>query len=79
MAWPEKISSIHINFPEKFLPVIMKAVENQRVKWTNSSMFAESFIGEFEWANNKWKIEEFVELVTSINVPAPVPVSIHAT
>ena len=59
---------LYQGFPEKYLPVIKKAIEEKQVKWGKTRLFITQCHAEFEWAGCTWELEEWQEMVSSITL-----------
>lgn len=70
MSWPRKHEGKVkcYDFPDSYLPAIMKAVDNRMVKWGQSSLFMSMGTAEFDWAGCTWEMTEMQECVTSIRL-----------
>jgi hypothetical protein len=69
MAWPQNLSRVYCDgFPKTILPVIKRAMDEDRVKWSpnKTRMFIDQCTGEFEFADCLWEMTEQTELVVSI-------------
>ncbi len=62
--------SFNINFPEEFREHVKNAVENNHVRWIESShsSFAGSSVARFKWAGCTWGLDEWYETVESITL-----------
>lgn len=57
-----------IGFPEKYLPAIQRAVENNQVEWGKTSLLIDICTAEFYWVGCLWELEEMRETVCSISL-----------
>ena len=75
--FPENISNVKcIGFHRSLLPGIVRALKNKEVSWVPDShnLFAGSRAARFEWKTAIFQIEEFYELVESVELISGSPV-----
>ena len=76
MAWPEKMSYVKCSgFPDKFLPAIKTAIDQDMVEWRKVTMFAEACAAPFKWAGCEWELDESSEIVWRISLIKGKPTS----
>lgn len=66
MAFPKDISKISTNLTPKKLSEVVAAVENKRVKWSGSLLYAGDRAATFSYRGEKFGINEWFEEVTSL-------------
>jgi hypothetical protein len=69
MAWPKNLSNVEcVGFPNKFLPAIKTAIDQDMVEWGKASLFAGDCSAPFEWAGCKWELRESYETIYLISL-----------
>lgn len=75
MAWPDNLDDVEcVGFPPEALPYLITAIEDGRVEWGHTSMFAESGVAEFIYMGFQYRLHEFSELVTRVEKIARIDV-----
>jgi hypothetical protein len=79
MTWTMsyEIDKIQVNFPRHYLPAIMRAVDEKRVKWKAVEDFCGVSVGAFEWYGIVYHMTEIREFVISVEYKSGVYTDEH--
>jgi len=70
VAIPTDINKIHSNLSLEQLEEVLKAIDEEQVEWfpEATSVFAESAGGEFGYQGKRYAVNEFLEVITSVQL-----------
>lgn len=71
MAWPDNLKRVKCEgFSNSILPIIRKAVDDERVEWIpgTQKLFVDLGTGQFKFAGCVWELEEMTEMVTRVSL-----------
>lgn len=78
MAWPDDLAQVRCEgFDRSLLPYLQNAIDNGRVKYVESRMFAESATTTFDYLGFRYELDEFVEVVDAIKKIAKIDEDEH--